>query len=121
MNEEREALSVSFAKMETELAHVNKHLEKIDISIEIMRDAIARQNELQKDFAVFLRKHDEIKQDINGLGRRVSENAKAIEAVSVRVDDLPKTVKVNVFDYVWKYILAAAGTWVSLKVAGVLP
>ena len=117
MNDEQ-TLVTSIAEMKNELAHVNKHLEKIDLSIDEMRRAISKQSELQLDVSKVINENVVLKKDLDGLGSRVSANAKDIAALSEMVRDMPKNVKVNVFDYLWKYILIAFGGYIAIQASG---
>ena len=117
MNDEQ-TLATSIAEMKNEIAHVNKHLEKIDLSIDEMRRTIAKQNELQLDVSKVINENSVIKRDLDGLGSRVSDNTKNITELTEMVRDMPKNVKVNIFDYLWKYILIAFGGYIVIQASG---
>jgi uncharacterized coiled-coil DUF342 family protein len=111
----------SITKLETEMGHVNKHLEKIDSSVAQLKELMIQQSELQKDITRFLSEHAEFKRQLGGYGKRLNDIEKLTNDLNAKIVSLPGSLKVNAFDYVWKYIGVAIGGWIALKVSGVLP
>ena len=118
MNEERKPVEISIVEMQKDIAYINKHLEKIDESMADLRKLIIQQTELQNEVAHALNEHDQIKRDLSGLGTRITDNTKRIETIEQGLDTIPVKLKVNIFDYVWKYALTGIGGVIAAKVAG---
>jgi hypothetical protein len=118
---EEKLMEVAIAEMQKDILFINKNLEKIDGGIIEMKNVLSQQTALQNEVARAIEGHSKLTIDMSGIGTRVSACEGQIEDVGRRLNDLPKSIKVNVFDYVWKYIALAIGGWIALKTTGVLP
>ena len=105
------------ATLKNEVGHINKHLLSIDKSMQKLQDLMLEQNDLRKEIAAALKEHEEMKKELSGFGKRVSDNEKEIIAIK----NAPITFKANIIDYIWKYAALAIGGWIALKIAGILP
>jgi len=109
------------ATLKNEVGHINRHLCGIDKSMKKLQDLMLEQNDLRREIMGALKEHEEMKKELSGFGKRVSDNEKHITSIENKFDNLPKNIKSNIFDYVWKYALIAIGGWIALKISGSLP
>ena len=111
----------SIARLESDIRHINIHIEGIKDGMKQIQDLILEQNDMRNELSVFLREHTEIKRLQSDLGIRI----KSVEDKTLEIDHEVKNfvskVKINVFDYIWKYGALAVGGWIALKVTGILP
>ena len=121
MTEELTELKTSVIEIKTEFKHINKRLDGIDGGMRQIQKLMLKQNDLQRDISGVSMGYAEIKEQLSGFGKRLTDIEDETRALKTSVNDIPKTFKVNVFDYVWKYISVAIGGYIALKISGVLP
>ena len=109
------------AILKTEVRHINKHLAGIDESMKKLQELMFEQSDLRKDITEAIKEHTEMRKELSGFGKRVSDNEKEISIIKNEYENLPKNIKSNIFDYLWKYAAVAIGGWIALKIAGILP
>ena len=114
-------LRTGLTEVKTELKHVNKRLDGIDDGMKHLQQLMISQNNLQKDMNNILGGHIEMKEQLTGFGRRLTATEGEIHRVAQKLENIPKLLKVNIFDYIWKYATVAIGAFITLKVSGLLP
>ena len=121
MAERETKVEKAITKLEVEMEHVCKHLEKIDGFMDQLQGLMKQQSELQRDISLSLSEHIDIKTQLAGFGKRLNDVEKVIGELKQRIESIPNNLKVNIFDYIWKYVAIAIGGWIALKVSGILP
>ena len=111
----------SIATLETEVKHINKHIGGIDASMKKLQEVVIEQIDLRKEMTTALKEHDGMKQQLSGYGKRLSDNEKEVTDLKNNFNNIPLKLKGNLVDYVWKYAALAVGTWIALRITGILP
>jgi len=109
------------AILKNEIKYINKHLVGIDNTMKKLQDLMLEQNDLRKEITTALKEHDEMRKELSGFGKRVSDNEKEITTLKTNIENATTKFKSNIFDYIWKYATLAVGSWIALKITGVLP
>jgi len=118
---EKANIEVDIEILKNEMAHINKHLIGIDKAMQKLQDLMLEQNDLRKDITAAIQEHKEMRGELSGFGKRLSDNEKEIREVKERFNNIPIRLKSSVVDYVWKYAALAIGGWIALKITGILP
>ena len=111
----------TIARLESDIRHINIHIEEVKTGMTKIQDLILEQNDMRNELSVFLREHTEIKRQQGTLDNRLKTAEDRLVGVEQKVDNFGTGVKVSIFDYVWKYAALAIGGWVALQIAGILP
>lgn len=111
----------SIATLEADVKHINKHLFNIDTSIKKLHEITIEQNDLRKEMQAALKEHLEMRRELSGYGKRLTDNETAVKEMKTNLEYAPAKFKSNIIDYVWKYAALAIGGWIALKITGILP
>ena len=111
----------ALATMESDIKHISARLGNIDSSLERIQELVIEQNDLRKDVSNLLAEHEVLQERISGVGEKISAVKADVDKLGAKLTDMPKNIKGNIFDYVWKYLLIAIGAWMVAKFSGILP
>jgi predicted nucleic acid-binding Zn-ribbon protein len=111
----------SIAILETEVKHINKHLGSIDATMKKLQEIVIEQNDLRREMQAALKEHGEMRKELSGYGKRLSDNETKTKELKTKFENQSMKLKSNIVDYVWKYAALAIGGWIALKITGILP
>jgi len=111
----------SIATLEADVKHINKHLTSIDNSMKKLHEIVIEQNDLRREMMLAIKEHGEMRKELSGYGKRLTDNETAIKDLKTKIEHAPANFKSNIIDYIWKWVALAIGGWIALKVTGVLP
>ena len=114
-------IQASVVQIKTEFKHINKRLDTIDDGMKQIQVLILQQNDLQREVAGVSKGYLDIKEQLSGLGKRLSQSEDDTKRINNILAEIPNKFKVNIFDYIWKYASVAIGGYIALKITGLLP
>ena len=109
------------AELKSDIKHINIHIEGIKSSMAKIQELILEQNDMRNELSACQKEHAEIKQEQRADSRKIASLENNINEIKQKVDGFSSNIKVNIFDYIWKYAALAIGAWIILKVTNILP